>query len=153
MTGGTLTLLVAADPEAAQHLNASADSKDMAGTKATDVYLDQAAAGVRPQPVGVGASTWRGTAPVSFSMKHMTLWPGSAVGENMSGQPPGMTATPWLRPYSAAGSDMLPSPKARCSHTRPMPASMQSLITASATSGVVPITTPSTPPGIDLTSW
>ena len=42
--------------------------------------------------------TVRGTLPVSFNIRHIHLCPVSAVGPNISGQPPSMTVMPCSRP-------------------------------------------------------
>jgi hypothetical protein len=83
----------------------------------------------------------------------MSLWPGSAAGSNMSGQPPSITRMPCSRPQAAADPEKLPRSKARCIHTCLMPRSAHSCMVASAVSGRVAITTASTPPGIDFKSW
>jgi uncharacterized protein (TIGR00369 family) len=46
--------------------------------------------------------TLRGTLPLSFRSGRMILCPTSAVGPNMQGQPPSMTAIPCSRAYCAA---------------------------------------------------
>ena len=51
-----------------------------------------------------------------------------------------------------ADGETLPPPKARCIHTCLIPSSAHSRMVASAVSGLVPITTASTPPGIDFRS-
>ena len=97
--------------------------------------------------------TRRGTFPLRLSTTRMALWPGSAVGPNMHGQPPSITRIPCSRPYAVAVADTLPWPGPRCIHTCPMSSSAQSRIVCSACSGRVPMTTASTPPGIERRSW
>src|SRR6266516_4854882 len=46
--------------------------------------------------------TRRGTLPVMVNTNRIALWPGSAVGSNMHGQPPSITVMPCWWPYSAA---------------------------------------------------
>ena len=43
-------------------------------------------------------------------MTRIALWPKSAVGPNMQGQPPSMTVMPCSRPYAVAVSETLPAP-------------------------------------------
>src|SRR4029453_3615840 len=97
--------------------------------------------------------TLLGTLPVAENTTRITLCPASAVGANISGQPPSITVTPCRLPYSVAASETLPPPNERCIQTRSIPRSTHSRIVFSAISGLVPMTTASTPPGIDLRSW
>jgi hypothetical protein len=69
----------------------------------------------------------------------------------MHGHPPSITLMPRWRPYSAAECDTLPAPGPLCIQTRVMPRSAHSRMVASAVCGLVPITTQSTPPGMDAT--
>lgn len=64
-----------------------------------------------------------------------------------------MTVIPRSRPYVVAASETLPAPNERCIHTRRIPRSVHSRIVSSAIWGLVPITTASTPSGIDFKSW
>lgn len=59
--GGTVTLFVAADPEAAGSLHAFADSADVTRAMAADAYLDQVAARVRDEGVDVITTSSDGT--------------------------------------------------------------------------------------------
>lgn len=80
----------------------------------------------------------------------------SAVGSNISGQPPSMTVMPCLRPGSAAALETPPRPKGRCIHTRLMPSMAHSRLVASAVFGRVPMPTASIPLGrgqVVLVSW
>ena len=86
--------------------------------------------------------------PVSVNTIRITRCPGSAVGPNMHGQPPSMTVIPCCLPHAAASADTLPPPGPRCIHTWVMPRSAHSRTVASAASGRVPITPPSTLPGM-----
>src|SRR5205823_12145490 len=79
----------------------------------------------------------------------ITLWPKSAVAPNIKGQPPSITVMPCCLPYSVAVGDTLPAPGPRCIQTCLIPSSAHSRIVSSARSGRVPMTTASTPPGID----
>ncbi len=97
--------------------------------------------------------TFRGTCPASVHTSRMTLCPLSAVGSNINGQPPSITVISWSRPYSVASRDTLPPPTDRCIQTRVIPRSAHSRMVLIAVSGFVPMTTASTPPGIDLRSW
>ena len=66
---------------------------------------------------------------------------------------PAITLISRWRQYSTASRDTLvPFPRPWCIHTRRTPASPHSRTIRSEVSGRVTITTPSTPPGIDLTS-
>src|SRR5215204_5369995 len=85
--------------------------------------------------------------------RRMTLWPKSAVGPNMQGQPPSITVMPRCRPNAVAAAETLPVPGPRCIQTCVMPSSAHWRIVSSAISGRVPITTAWTPPGIDFRSW
>src|SRR6185295_13887244 len=95
----------------------------------------------------------RGIFPVRVKMSFIALCPPSATGSNISGQPPSMTWMPCSWPYRVAAWETLPAPNERCIHTWWIPSSAHSFIVCSATSGRVPITTASTPPGMDLRSW
>src|SRR6185436_4117630 len=95
-------------------------------------------------------ATCLGTAPDRPRKNRMHLCPRSAVGSNINGQPPSITVIPCCRPYSVAAGETLPLPADRCIHTCLIPSSAHSRIVASAVSGLVPITTASTPPGIDV---
>src|SRR6266498_3290752 len=110
----------------------------------------------RPFPIPwppKGTQTCLGTLPVRVNTKRIALCPGSAVGSNIRGQPPSITLIPCCRPYSVAAPETLPAPNARCIHTYLMPSSTHSRIVPSASSGLVPMTTASTPPGTDFRSW
>src|SRR5512132_58707 len=91
-----------------------------------------------------------GTCPAYTN--RMTLWPKSAVGGNIRGQPPSITVMPCWRPNWVAACETLPAPGPRCIHTWLMPRSAHSRMMSSAISGRVPITTAWPPPGIDFRS-
>src|SRR5215213_6121926 len=93
-----------------------------------------------------------GMLPLSVKTMRMSLCPRSAVGSNMHGQPPSITVMPRSRPYSVATSETLPAPGPRCIQTCLIPSSAHSRIVSSVISGRVPITTASTPPGIERKS-
>jgi hypothetical protein len=48
--------------------------------------------------------------PVTVKTTRVALWPRSAVGSNMHGQPPSITVIPCRRPYSVAAAETLPAP-------------------------------------------
>src|SRR5204863_8612596 len=100
-----------------------------------------------------GSRTSLGTFPFSVNTRRIALWPKSAVGPNMHGQPPSITLTPWPRPYSAAASETLPAPGPRCLQTCLMPRFTHSRLVSSAIPGLVPITIASTPLGIEARLW
>ena len=52
----------------------------------------------RREQLSHGAQTRRGTLPVRVRIVRIALWPRSAVGPNMHGQPPSITAMPCSRP-------------------------------------------------------
>jgi hypothetical protein len=54
------------------------------------------------------------------------LVPDIGGGIDMHGQPPSITATPFVRPYSAAALETLPAPGPRCIHTCLTPSSAHS---------------------------
>ena len=66
----------------------------------------------------------------------------------MHGQPPSITAIALLTAVRSRSSETLPAPGPRCIQTCLIPSSAHSRIVSSAISGLVPITTASTPPGI-----
>lgn len=109
-----------------------------------------APAGTRPptRPPTPADQTARGALPVNVIIQHMTLWPVSGVGPNISGQPPAMTVTPCSRPYAAASTETLPAPNDRCIQTCLMPRPAASSIVPRACSGLVAMTTAAPPPGI-----
>src|SRR5512132_3770836 len=94
-----------------------------------------------------------GTLPVRVKSRRIALCPGSAVGPNMQGQPPSITEMPRSLPYAVAVWETLPAPGPRCIQMCLIPSSAHSPIVCSAISGRVPITTASTPPGIELRLW
>ena len=61
--GGTLTLFVAAEPEAAEALHSFADSQEITRAGAADAYLDQVAARVRTDGVDALKTSSDGTNP------------------------------------------------------------------------------------------
>src|SRR5262245_37379378 len=115
-----------------------------------DVQVQEFPVGHRLLPfVGLG-HTWFGTRRDSAT--RITLWPKSAVGPNINGQPPSITVMPCCRPYSVAGFETLLPPEPWCIQTCLMPSSAHSRLVPSANSGLVAITTASTPPGIEVRS-
>lgn len=61
--GGTLTLFVAAEPDAAEALHSYADSQEITRAGAADAYLDQVAARVRNEGVEAAKTSSDGTNP------------------------------------------------------------------------------------------
>ena len=61
--GGTLTLFVAAEPDAAEALHSYADSQQITRAGAADAYLDQVAARVRNEGVEAVKTSSDGTNP------------------------------------------------------------------------------------------
>src|SRR5450631_2812282 len=93
-----------------------------------------------------------GTTPDMLRKNFMHLCTTSLVGSNIRGQPPSITVMPCARPYSVAAGETLPAPLERCIHTWRIPISAHSRMVTSAVSGLVPITTAPTPPGMDFRS-
>ncbi len=59
----------------------------------------------RRSPTFERAHTLRGTEPNRVRIGRMILWPTSAVGPNMQGQPPWITSRPCSRPRAAAAGE------------------------------------------------
>lgn len=78
--------------------------------------------------------------------------PKSPVGSTINGQPPSITLMACFRPNSVADRETLAVPVDRCIQTRLIPSWAHWAMVASAASGLVPITTASTPPVIDFRS-
>jgi len=83
----------------------------------------------------------------------MHACPKSTPGPHIMGQAPAIALMPCWRQYSRASGETLDPVRADwCIHTRRTPAAQQWRTIRAVVSGLVTITTPSAPPGIDCRS-